>query len=87
MHAFEFLRTSTKGGAKPIYAVSGDDAYLRDETIRAIARQALGSEADDLAGATPDGAGLEGVRGDGGHDAGENLRGVEGGSGLLHAVR
>ena len=48
MNAFEFLRSPTKGGARPIYAVSGDDAYLRDETLKAIARQALGPEADDL---------------------------------------
>ena len=48
MHAFKFLQSPTKAGARPIYAVSGDDAYLRDETIKAIARQALGPEGDDL---------------------------------------
>ncbi len=48
MHAFEFLRSPGKVGAKPLYAVSGDDAYLRDESLKAIARQALGAEADDL---------------------------------------
>ncbi len=38
MHAFEFLRpAASKRELKPIYAVSGDDAYLRDESIRAIA--------------------------------------------------
>jgi len=43
MHAFEFLRPSpTKRDVKPIYAVSGDDAYLRDESIRAIGRLAVG---------------------------------------------
>ena len=42
MHAFEFLRLSTgKSVVKPVYAVSGDDAYLRDESIRAITRLAL----------------------------------------------
>ncbi len=42
MHAFEFLRPATsKRELKPIYAVSGDDAYLRDESIRAIARLAV----------------------------------------------
>src|ERR1700712_25323 len=49
MHAFEFLRPSNKGAARPIYAVSGDDAYLRDETLRAIARIALGGGDDDMA--------------------------------------
>jgi hypothetical protein len=42
---------------------------------------------DDLAGAAPHGVGFQGVSGCGGYDAGENLGGVEGGSGLLHAVR
>ena len=49
MHAFEFLRSSDKVGARPIYAVSGDDAYLRDESLKRIVRQALGDDADDLA--------------------------------------
>jgi DNA polymerase-3 subunit delta len=49
MHAFEFLRSPSKAGTWPIYAVSGDDAYLRDESLKAIARQALGAGADDLA--------------------------------------
>lgn len=48
MQAFEFLRTSAKLAAKPLYVVSGDDAYLRDESLKAVARQALGAEADDL---------------------------------------
>ena len=48
MHAFEFLRSPSKVGARPIYAVSGDDAYLRDESLKVIARQALGEGADDL---------------------------------------
>jgi len=48
MHAFEFLRSSATTGARPIYAVSGDDAYLRDESLKRIARQALGEDADDL---------------------------------------
>ena len=42
MHAFEFLRPgSSKLPVKPIYAVAGDDAYLRDESIRAITRRAV----------------------------------------------
>jgi DNA polymerase III subunit delta len=48
MHAFEFLRSPGKAGSRPIYAVSGDDAYLRDESLKAIARLALGADADDL---------------------------------------
>jgi DNA polymerase-3 subunit delta len=48
MHAFEYLRAPGKAPVRPIYAVLGDDAYLRDQTLKAIARQALGSEADDL---------------------------------------
>jgi len=47
MHAFEFLRPASKAAARSIYAVSGDDAYLRDEVLKAIARQALGG-ADDV---------------------------------------
>ncbi len=49
MHAFEFLRPGRPTALKPIYAVSGDDAYLRDESIRSIARSALGTSDDDLA--------------------------------------
>jgi len=48
MHAFDFLRPSTKAVARPIYAVSGDDAYLRDETLKAIARLALAGGEDDM---------------------------------------
>lgn len=49
MHAFEFLRPANRAVQKPIFAVSGDDAYLRDETLKAIARGALGGQADDMA--------------------------------------
>jgi len=49
MHAFEFLRPSNKVAARPIYAVSGDDAYLRDETIKGITRLALAGGDDDMA--------------------------------------
>jgi DNA polymerase-3 subunit delta len=49
MHAFEFLRPTRPAAVKPIYAVSGDDAYLRDESLRAIARAALGSDDQDMA--------------------------------------
>lgn len=47
MHAFEFLKTAGKGSVKPIYVLSGDDAYLRDEAIKAIVARAV--EGDDMA--------------------------------------
>lgn len=47
MHALEFLRKSTARQARPIYAVYGDDAFLRSEAIARIARDALGPDADD----------------------------------------
>lgn len=51
MHAFEFLRPGAKNkpDRKPIYAVSGDDAYLRDESIRAVVRQAVGGGDAEMA--------------------------------------
>ena len=50
MHAFEFLKpTAAKRDLKPIYAVAGDDAYLRDESIRVIVRQAVGDGDAELA--------------------------------------
>ena len=48
MHAFEYLKAPEKVPLKRIYAVLGDDAYLRDAAIKALAAQALGPEADDL---------------------------------------
>jgi len=56
MHALEFLRRPRPGESRPIYAVSGDDAYLRREVIVAIARTALGGEADAAAVARFEGA-------------------------------
>ncbi|WP_435015931.1 DNA polymerase III subunit delta [Tundrisphaera sp. TA3] len=47
MHAFEFIKTAARGALKPIYALSGDDAYLRDESIKAIIRKAV--DGDDMA--------------------------------------
>ena len=47
MHAFEFLKTAARGPVRPIYALSGDDAYLRDESIKAIVRKAV--DGDDMA--------------------------------------
>jgi DNA polymerase-3 subunit delta len=47
MNAIEYLRQARKPGApKPVYAVVGDDAYLRRESIRAIVREACGPSAD-----------------------------------------
>lgn len=48
MHALEFLR-ATAAKPKPMYAVFGEDPYLRREAIGAITRAALGPDADDLA--------------------------------------
>jgi DNA polymerase-3 subunit delta len=48
MHAFEFLKSPDKVPPRSLYAVLGDDAYLRDETLKAIARQWLGADADAL---------------------------------------
>lgn len=48
MHAFEFLRAPSGPGIKPAYAVFGDDAYLRRETLGGIVSAALGGgDADD----------------------------------------
>ena len=49
MHAFEFIRPGSKATIRPIYAVSGDDAFLRDESLKAIVRLALGGPGDDMA--------------------------------------
>ena len=42
MNALEFLRRPRQDGPKPIYAVFGEDAYLRREALSAIARAAFG---------------------------------------------
>lgn len=49
MLAMDYLRTTGTTPPKPVYALFGDDAYLRRESITAIARATLGDEADDLA--------------------------------------
>ena len=49
MHALEFLRQPDAPGLKPVYAVYGDEPYLRHEAIESICRLALGSDPDDLA--------------------------------------
>jgi DNA polymerase-3 subunit delta len=49
VHALELLRNPTKVPVKPVYALFGDDAFLRRESLEAIERAVLGSEADELA--------------------------------------
>lgn len=49
MHAFDYLRNPGEAGEQPVYAVHGEDAYLRREVLGAIVRQALGGEEEDLA--------------------------------------
>ena len=49
MHAFELLKDPSAAGGKALFAVFGDDAYLRREAIDALVRGLLGSPADDLA--------------------------------------
>jgi DNA polymerase III subunit delta len=48
MHAIEFLR-EPPAAAEPIYAVHGDDAYFRRESLHAIVHAALGPESDEQA--------------------------------------
>jgi DNA polymerase-3 subunit delta len=50
MHAIEFLRNPADVPPKPVYALYGDDAFLRREALAAIARTVLqGVEDDELA--------------------------------------
>ena len=50
MHAFEFLKAApAKRALKPIYVILGEDAYLRDESLRSIARQAVGGPEIEMA--------------------------------------
>ena len=48
MLAMEYLQKATTAAPKPVYAVFGEDAYLRRESMTAIARGTLGEEADEL---------------------------------------
>lgn len=49
MHAIEYLKDPAKVALKPVYAVFGDDAFLRRETLHEIARAALpGGDDDEL---------------------------------------
>jgi DNA polymerase-3 subunit delta len=47
MHAIDFLQNPAKPSARPVYAVVGDDAFLRRETLEAIGRVILQGESDE----------------------------------------
>ena len=50
MHAFDFLKAApARRPLQPIYVILGEDAYLRDESIRSITRQAVGGSEIELA--------------------------------------
>jgi DNA polymerase-3 subunit delta len=46
MHAIELLKDPAKVPAVPVYAVFGDDAFLRREVLRELRRAVLGGEAE-----------------------------------------
>src|SRR3954471_13064676 len=48
MHAIDFLRDPSKIAVKPVYAVYGDDVFLRQETLTAITHEVLRGDEDDL---------------------------------------
>lgn len=48
MHAIDFLKDPAKTPLKPLYAVFGDDAFLRRETLQQIEHLALPNADDDL---------------------------------------
>jgi DNA polymerase-3 subunit delta len=52
MHAIDFLRNPSKIPARPVYAVFGDDAFLRREVLEAIGRAVLKGEGDGELGIT-----------------------------------
>jgi DNA polymerase-3 subunit delta len=47
MHAIELLKDPDRVSVVPIYAIFGDDAFLRREVLREVRRAALGAEGDD----------------------------------------
>jgi DNA polymerase-3 subunit delta len=47
MHAIDFLRNAAKVPVKPVYALHGDDAFLRTEALRTIAQAVLPGDEDD----------------------------------------
>ena len=56
MHAIEYLRNPSKVSPKPVYAVFGDDPFLRREALESIAGQVLQGEDKDLSILRFDGA-------------------------------
>lgn len=56
MHAFELIGRGLSGEPKPIYAIFGDDAYLRHEATRAIVRAAMDGEEEGMGLARFEGA-------------------------------
>jgi DNA polymerase-3 subunit delta len=48
MHAFEFIGPKGMGEVRPIYAIYGDDAYLRREAILAIIRVAMEGQEEEM---------------------------------------
>ncbi len=48
MHAFELIGKSELGTVRPIYAIYGDDPYLRREAILAIVKAAMGGEEEEM---------------------------------------
>jgi DNA polymerase-3 subunit delta len=49
MRALEWLRDPSKRDPVPVYAVHGDDVYLKTESLAAITRVVLGDQGDALA--------------------------------------
>ncbi len=49
MHAFELLKNPASADGKSLFAVYGDDAYLRHESLNALISGLLGADADELA--------------------------------------
>jgi DNA polymerase-3 subunit delta len=48
VHAIEFLKDPAKVAAKPVYAVFGDDAFLRRETLKEVRNAVLPGQDDEL---------------------------------------
>ncbi|RUL83771.1 DNA polymerase III subunit delta [Tautonia sociabilis] len=48
MHAFELMGPKGAGEVRPVYAIFGDDAYLRREATRAIVRAAMDGGEEEL---------------------------------------
>jgi DNA polymerase-3 subunit delta len=49
MHALEFVRNSGKQTLVPVYAMFGDDAFLKREAVGIVTRLALGPDPDETA--------------------------------------